>query len=246
MVDKRHYGNAPIETALIDLQVSLAAFTDIALLAAPTPKIRELYPESTPVVSGTAQVSLGPRSSADLTTTQVGYYRKAKSEPLSFQARRDGLTVLRSRPYGNWESLRTQFFEIWEWYKTAVNIEAVKRVGVRYTNKFSIPQPIKDFRDYFKTVPAVGDSIPGGLAMFTMQLQIPIPETGDWVVLSEAMPPLVNGGVTSAVTVILDIDVVRQRDISVKDIGAVLDELHDTENRFFESSITDLARSIIQ
>lgn len=118
MVDKRHYGNAPIETALIDLQVNLAAFTDIALL----PKIRELYPESTPVVSGKAQVSLGPRSSADLTTTQVGYYRKARSKPWSFQARRDGLTVLQSRPYETWESLRSQFFDIWEWYQTTVSI----------------------------------------------------------------------------------------------------------------------------
>lgn len=52
--EKRIYLNAPIESAIIDVQVAFTALSDMALLAAPPQEIRDRYPESKPVVSGTA------------------------------------------------------------------------------------------------------------------------------------------------------------------------------------------------
>ncbi len=242
MASNRHYKNAPIENALIDVQVEAGTFCDLALLAAPPLPIREKYPESSPVISGTAAISIGAASSASFQPSQVGYFRGSKTGPLGMQVRQDGLTVSRGRPYESWESLRTEFMEVWDWYKNVVNVVRIRRIGVRYTNRILLPQPVENFRDYFNTLPTIGDGLPGGLAAYAMQLQIPLGNSGDVAIFSQAMPPFTGG---DGIPIILDIDVVRPVALPAAALPTALDELHAHENKFFEDSITDRTREII-
>lgn len=240
--EKRIYQKAPIESAIIDVQVEFTALSDIALLAAPPQEIRDLYPESNPVVSGTANVSLGARAAASYHPVQVGYFRRSRSAPLGMQVRQDGLTVSRGAPYESWESLKQQFLELWKWYTTVVNVAKIKRIGVRYTNRILLPLPVKDFREYFNTLPTIGDGLPGGLLAYGMQLQIPLVDSGALVILAQSMQPFVGG---DKLPIVLDIDVVRPGPLAVEALMDTLAELHDRENDFFENSITDKTREII-
>ncbi len=243
MVERRHYKNAPIENALIDVQVLPAALVDLALLAAPPAEIREKYPESHPVISGNAQISLGMVSSANFQPSQIGYFRGSPSRPSSFQVRQNGLTANRSRPYESWEVLLGDFMELWNWFSSVTHVAQITRIGVRYVNRFHLPQPAGDFKRFFTTLPTIGDGLPGGLTTFGMQLQIPVPESSDIVILNQSMPPFAQGETPS---VILDIDVVRPTPTAGSDVERVLNALHAIENKFFEDSITDVTRELIK
>ncbi len=242
MTEKRIYRNAPIESAIIDVQVESSALSDMALLAAPPQEIRDRYPESNPVVSGTANISLGARSTASYHPVQVGYFRRSRSAPSGMQVRQDGLTVSRGAPYESWESLKQQFLEIWKWYTTVVTVAGIKRIGVRYTNRILLPLPVVNFREYFNTLPTIGDGLPGGLLAYDMRLQIPLADTGAFVIFVQSMPPFTGG---DKLPIILDIDVVRPGPLPVEELMKSLAHLHDRENEFFENSITDKIREII-
>ncbi len=243
MPQRPHYNRAPIIQALIDVQVKNDTWIDLAAFNSPSTEIKADYPTAAPVFTGNATIQLVPSGTSKLDVSQIGYSHNGRSDhKYVFQARQEGLTVSRLAPYETWEKLRDEFLRIWRWYAGVVKPKEIMRLAVRYTNRFDLPLPFRDFKDYLSTAPEIGGGLPAGLSGFAMQLQIPQADLPGMIICNEALVPPIREGVAS---VLVDIDVFQTEKIPYN-FSERLELLHDTENKFFEGSITDKARELIR
>ena len=243
MRERKHYSKAPITQALIDIQVGSGSLPDLAALASPPSDIARDYPVILPVFTGNATISLNPGETPTFETKQIGYSRTgSKDYRYALQTRLDGLTVSRIEPYETWERLRDEFLRIWTWYEATIQPAEITRLAVRYSNRLDLPVPFGDFKEYLRTTPEIGHGLPSAVSGFIMQLQIPSPDSSSIIVLNEAIVPPARDGVIS---VLLDIDVFQTANIPGNFVEQ-LTLLHDTENAFFEGSITDKTRELIK
>lgn len=121
----------------------------------------------------------------------------------------------------------------------------VTRVAVRYINRFDLPLPVKDLKDYFRTAPEVSPDLPQALAGFFMQLTIPHLDIKSVLLLSET---IVGSTEPGSVGVILDFDLYRIEDIPEEEdhLWQLFDDLRVRRNAIFEACITDQARELIR
>ena len=245
MGTQRHYPNAPIAEAIIDLRVELATDITVADLEKVQVGQEDAYPTRLDrnVVRG--QMQVGRRVSASATTEQIGYVFRSRDEKQIFQGRLDGFTMSRLSPYQCWESFRDEARRQWNIYRAAVSPQRITRVAVRYINRIDIPLPLEDFSDYVRTVPEVSPDLPQELAGYFMRLDIPMEDIKSRCLLNEAM---VEPAAPNVVSVILDIDVFRTEDVPTEEDGlwGFIEELRSRKNSVFEACITDKARELFQ
>ena len=193
MVETTRFPNAPITEALLDIRVTLPAQTDLAKLATFHDAIKQRYPsrqerlawrghieiKSTPV----AQVSQSAAGGPD------GYSFTSVDGRQVVQARLDGFTFSRLKPYDKWEALRDEARELWQHYARIASPETVTRVALRYINRIEIPLPMRDFKDYILTTPEISPDLPQGLGSFFMRLVIPDPKAQAVAIVTETVEP---------------------------------------------------------
>jgi uncharacterized protein (TIGR04255 family) len=238
-----HYENAPITEALIDIRVELpSSAREIEDLQALHERVKSRYPGKKKRMYVQGQFSAGDEVGASATQTLMGFSFSSEDGKQVFQARRDGFTFSRLRPYGSWPELRDEARRLWDIYGEMLNPTKVRRVAVRYVNQIDIPLALIDCKDYFRTTPEVSPELPQGLSSFFMQLQFPQTDFGGFLILTEAAVPPPNPDTSS---VILDIDVFKEADlVSVEEAWELLEILRNRKNEFFEGCITDRTREL--
>jgi uncharacterized protein (TIGR04255 family) len=238
-----HYENAPITEALIDIRVELpASETGLQVLESVHDGVKNTYPGKKKRLYLQGQLSAGDEVGASATQTVMGYSFSSEDGKQIFQARRDGFTFSRLRPYGSWPQLRDEARRLWHIYREAVNPDKVTRVAVRYINQIDIPVSTIDYKDYFRTTPEVSPELPQALSGFFMQLQFPEADFGGLLILTQTTVPPPNPATNS---VILDLDVFKQTGlVSDDDVWGVLETLRNRKNEFFEGCITEKTRAL--
>lgn len=237
------YENAPIREALIDIRVKLPASVTLQLLESIHDRVRHKYPGKKKRIYVEGQFSAGDEVGAVAKQTTMGLVFSSKDGKQVFQARLDGFTFSRLRPYGNWPELRDEGRRLWDIYREVVDPKKVTRVAVRYINQVDIPLPAIDYKDYFRTTPEVSPDLPQALGGFFMQLRFPQADFGGLLVLTQmAVPP--PGPDTNSV--ILDLDVFKEEADTVSDeeVWGLLEKLRNRKNEFFEGCITDKTREL--
>jgi len=237
-----YYENAPITEALIDIRVTVPDGVRLESLESIHERVKDSYPGKKKGVRVLGQFSGGALLGASATQTDVGFFFSSLDGKLIFQARLDGFTFSRLRPYGSWPELRDEARRLWSVYREAIAPEKVTRVAVRYINQIDIPLLQIDYKDYFRTTPEVSPTLPQGLSGFFMQLHFPQPDFGGLLILTEtAIPPLSP----ETNSVVLDIDVFKMAAMfSDEEIWQLLETLRDRKNQFFEGCITDTTRAL--
>lgn len=238
-----HYENAPITEALIDIRVNLpVSATGLRLLESVHGRVRGTYPGKKRTLHVLGRFSGGDAVGASATQTQTGFAFSSEDGRQVFQARHDGFTFSRLRPYVSWRELRDEARRLWEIYREVVTPETIDRVAVRYINQIDIPLPAIEHKDYFRTTPEVSPVLPQGLSGFFMQLQFPQPDFGGLLILTQAAVPAPNPNTNS---VILDIDVSKEAALADdEEVWGLLEVLRDKKNEFFEGCITDRTRAL--
>ncbi|MFE1744384.1 TIGR04255 family protein [Coleofasciculus sp. H7-2] len=244
MQARKHYSRAPITEAVIDLRVQLPEEVKLDTLAQVYLTIQTDYPirEDMFVVEGL--MIAGASVGATASQTQIGYRFSSSNQKQIFQARLDGFSFSQLAPYDSWETFREQAHRLWSIYRSLTNPKAIARIAVRYINRLDIPLPLNDFKDYLRTVPEVSPDLPQGLSGYFMQLQIPQHDLEAMLVLNQAIVP---PPAPDVVSVLLDIDVFRERDIPNDQVGLwnYLEQLHIRTDQVFEACITDRTRELI-
>ena len=237
------YENAPITEALIDVRVDLPMDVTLERLEGIHSQIKTLYPAKKKQINFQSRFSAGDEIGAVTRQSVVGFAFSTENGKHVFQARLDGFTFSRLRPYGNWIELRDEGRRLWEIYRAVAQPKRITRVAVRYVNQIDIPIASIDYKDYFRTTPEVSPALPQGLSGFFMQLQFPQPEFGGLLILTQAAVPPPSESMNS---VILDIDVFKEgaEMVSDDDVWGLLEILRGRKNDFFEGCLTDKARAL--
>lgn len=248
MVEVIHFPNAPITEALIDIRVKLPSQTDVAKLAAFHDSIKQRYPAKQERVSwrGHIEVKASPVAHASQSAAggPDGYLFTSADGRQVVQARLNGFTFSRLKPYDKWETLRDEAHELWEQYIRTASPEVVTRVALRYINRIEIPLPMRDFKDYILTTPEIAPELPQGLDSFFMRLVIPDPKAQAAAIVTETVEPIDES--SNRLPLIFDIDVFRTAAFNVQDsvMWETFEILHDLKNDIFFKSITPKAKEL--
>ncbi len=244
MQSRKHYSRPPITEAVIDLRVELPDEVTLDTLKRLHLNVEADYPNRQEFLIIQGQMTAGASVGATASQTQVGYGFSSRDQKMFFQARLDGFSFSRLAPYDCWEAFRDEAQRLWSIYRSATQPKAITRQAVRYINRLDIPLPIGDLKDYLRTVPEVSPDLSQGLSGYFMQLQIPQEDINGMLVLNEAIAPPLQPDVVS---VILDIDLFRERNISDDEAGIweFMEQLHARTDRIFEACITERTRELI-
>jgi uncharacterized protein (TIGR04255 family) len=250
MVEVIHFPNAPITEALIDIRVKLPPQTNLAKLAVFHDAIKQRYPAKQERVSWRGHIEVKASPVAQVSQSAAGgpdgYLFTSVDGRQVVQARLDGFTFSRLKPYDKWESLRDEARELWQHYIRIASPETVTRIALRYINRIEIPLPIRDFKEYILTTPEIAPDLPQGLGSFFMRLVIPDAQTQAVAVVTETVEPIEES--SNRLPLIFDIDVFRMAafDVTGKALWETLDQLHDLKNDIFFKSITPKAKELFQ
>ena len=234
------FPNAPITEALIDIRVELPSEVDIKKLEFFHEHVKERFPEKKERRSVEVKIPILPENASStlhISGGPDGYLFRSPNENKIVQARLDGFTFNKLKPYEDWKTFSSEAHIFWDMYSKQFNPKKITRIALRYINKIEVPLPIKDFKEYILTVPEIAPNIPQALSNFFMQLVIPNSEIGATAVINQTMEPITpNRGVP----LIFDIDVFKEAIYvdNKEEIWDDFEKLRKFKNDIFFKSIT--------
>jgi len=238
--------NAPIVEALIDIRVSLPVDTDLASLESFSEPFSDRFTQSKLRASAAATIEFGEAAPVISSTgpTPDGYFFTAPQEKLVAQARLDGFTLSKLKPYESWKTFCPQFVELWNHYVIVAKPTKITRIALRYVNRIEIPIG-GDFKEYILTVPEIAPGIPQSLPAFLMRLVIPSP-AGDMAIVTEKAGDAPSQ--RDVFPLILDIDVFRDVEMDIQDtaLWKIIRDLRSYKNTIFFNSLTPKALEMFQ
>jgi uncharacterized protein (TIGR04255 family) len=246
MPENLHLTKAPIVEAVLDIRVKVGEGVRVDAFDAFYKQVSEQYPDKKErhKWEGKLEFKKGVSPISSSAEEIDGYIFHSADRKQIVQARMDGFTFSRLKPYETWESFRDEAHRLWQIYKDIASPE-ITRVALRYINKLEIPFPIKDFNEYLMAAPVVPDGLPQGVSSFLTRVVIHEPDINASAIITQAMEQIVNPEI---LPLILDIDAFRQttNGIQEEDAWNLLEQLRHLKNRIFFKSITQKAKELFQ
>jgi uncharacterized protein (TIGR04255 family) len=240
--------NAPITEALIDIRIGIKEGFDVNRFLSLHEAIANQYPgkKTRHKWEGRFELKRGEALVSAGTEAVDGYIFTSTDEKQLFQARIDGFTFNRLRPYEKWDSFRDEAFRLWRLYRDLTSPEII-RVALRYINKFDIPlfpHPLRDFNEYLTAAPIVPEDLPQGVSSFLTRVVIHDPSIDAAAIITQALEQVID---PKFLPIILDIDAFRQKEVlSEEEAWLTLEKLRHLKNRIFFASITEKAKELFQ
>jgi hypothetical protein len=122
MSEPTRFPNAPITEALLDIRVKLSEQIDLAQLATIQDLIKDQYPSRHERLfwQSDLQIAQGDLKISPPTGGPVGYAFTSLDGKQNIQARKDGFSFSRLKPYEDWISLRDEAKRLWQYYIQAL------------------------------------------------------------------------------------------------------------------------------
>jgi uncharacterized protein (TIGR04255 family) len=242
-----HFPNPPITEALLDIRVNLPSEVKLQDLLSFQEDIKSDFSEKKERHTGSFQIKTGAApemvSSSDRTD---GYLFLSKEKNKIVQARLDGFTFNKLKPYSDWDKFSGEAKYLWEHYVHIAKPVNIVRLALRYINRILIPLPFKDFKEYILTTPEVAPGISQTLAGYFFQLVIPNPEINATAIVTETIEKIDDKA--QFLPLIFDIDVSRNiiLEPSSVDIWKIMGELRSFKNQIFLNSLTERAKELFK
>ncbi len=239
-----HYSKSPLTEAVLDIQVELPSEITLQELGNVQVGEEERYPRRENCIIVVGHMSMGAQVGASAQQTHNGYRFISQDNRQIFQARIDGFTFSRLAPYENWESFRDEATRLWRLYRSIAKPKNITRLALRYINRLDLPLPLKDFKDYLRTVPEISPKMAQGLSGYFMQLQLPQTDLEAMLTLNQTLIPPPN---PNLVSVVLDFDLFCKDNVPSDDQGIWkrFEVLRTRKNEVFEACITNKTRRLI-
>ncbi len=140
--------NAPIIEALIDIRVKLDSSFEVEKILSIYDKIKTKYPEKQKQQISQVIFGIDEKNQEKSPIKKINGFRFISEDKKQIlQARLDGFTFSRLKPYKSWDELKKEAKRLWDFYKEIVKPLAIKRVAVRYINNLNIQMSLGDFGD---------------------------------------------------------------------------------------------------
>lgn len=242
------FPNAPITEALLDIRVQLPEEVDIRKLEAFHDSIKERFPEKKQRRSVEVKIPILPESASSTLPVSGGpdgYLFRSPNENKIVQARLDGFTFNKLKPYEDWRTFSSEAHIFWNMYSKQFNPKRITRIALRYINRIEVPLPIKDFKEYILTNPEVAPKLPQSLTHFFMQIVMPNPEIGANAIITQTMDKSTE---SQKLPLILDIDVFKDAVYvdNKEEIWNDFENLRVFKNEIFFNSITEKTKELFK
>jgi uncharacterized protein (TIGR04255 family) len=239
-----HYSKAPLTEAVLDIRVELPSEIKLQELKEVQAGEKERYPRREESLLVVGHMSMGSQVGASAKQTPNGYRFTSQDNRQIFQARIDGFTFSRLAPYETWESFRDEARRLWELYRPIAQPKNITRLALRYINRLDLPLPLRDLKDYLRTVPEISPNMTQELSGYFMQLQLPQADLDAILVLNQTLIPPPEPNIVS---VVLDFDLFCKDNVPSEDqdIWKQFEVLRTRKNKVFEACITDKTRRLM-
>lgn len=232
---------APITEALIDLRVRLPEGSTLETLGAFRDAVKESYPNCRERRKWHTRFTLHKEEPPTVETESEGpdgYILTSADGTQVVQARLDGFTFSRLKPYKDWEHLRENTRALWKTYCDVASPLMITRIAVRYINRIELPLPFEDFREWILTQPELAPGLPQRLAGFFFRVSLPFEELRGVAQVTQAIEP---GAYEKSVPLIFDIDAFSQVELAPDSVETWerFEGLREIKNNVFFKSLTE-------
>ncbi len=161
------------------------------------------------------------------------------------QIEKNLLVVNQLRPYPRFEDWKPVIDEMLAIYTDLAKPNNIKRIGIRYINRVTIPSDKFKMEDYFRLYPEVPKSLGAVHGKFMMRLEIPPKNKGHLLVITFGTAPADSPEVSAEMFDLYNICTMSMPS-SLTQVNKCIMESHENIETAFESSITDKARVLFE
>lgn len=241
-----HFPNPPIVEAILDIYVKLPHEVAIDNLEVFHESVKEDFPEKQKRLVHALNFNISPEGveSSSSSGGTDGYLFRSVTQNKIVQARKDGFSFNKLKPYQNWKTFRTEARKLWNLYFKIAKPLEITRVALRYINRIEIPLPINDFKDYILTNPELAPKLPQELESFFMQLVISKPDISAKAIIIQTVESPINNNLP----LIFDINVFHEAKFigNKSEIWEEFEKLHVFKNDIFFDSLTKKAKELFK
>jgi uncharacterized protein (TIGR04255 family) len=240
------FPNAPIVEAILDINAKMPKGVTPEALNKFYDKVKTRFPEKKERRFFKGGIELGSESSTFASQSGTdGFLFESQIDKKIVQARLDGFTFNKLRPYENWKCFREEAYELWNLYCDIAEVKKVTRIALRYINRIEVPLPLGDFKDYLLITPEVTPQLPQELAHFLLRLVIPNDDIGATATIIETMGQKTPD---NKLPLILDIDVwqLKEYESDYRQMWKDFEKLRVFKNDIFFNSTTDRAKELFK
>ncbi|MEK7180645.1 MAG: TIGR04255 family protein [Patescibacteria group bacterium] len=165
------FPNPPITEAIFDIRVIMPKETTLEVLLSFQDSIKDDFPvkkDRRKIEGGFQFGEDSPPKVIASSSVVDGYWFHSNDGHKIVQARLDGFTFNRLKPYSSWEGFNGEANKLWHHFIKIAKPAKVSRLALRYINRIELPLPLKDFKEYILTIPEIGPNIPTGLSDFLL------------------------------------------------------------------------------
>jgi len=240
------FAKAPIQEALLDFQVALPPGSENLDLRLFGQGIEERFPESQKRIELVQHLQFADGKDSPPPARKVsGFLFTSKANGKIVQARRDGFTFNKLRPYSKWSEFKIEAQELWQRYVAFAQPVAIKRIGLRYINRIEIPEQTEDLRRLCMLFPELPAGVPGVWFEYFQRFASQLEDNVVSIVTLSIDPDSPQ----SKAAIILDIDVIKTIDIlpsNDSQIWSFCEEMRDLKNGIFNASLTEEAKQLFR
>jgi uncharacterized protein (TIGR04255 family) len=244
--DQETYPHAPIIEAVLDIRARLSSPFSEDLLNEIKERERDAYPGFRRPFQVQFKVErtdplVEPKS--EVASLAYGGAMLSKDGLQVFQARPDGFSHNRLKPYVDWASFRTEARRLWSVFREVAKPDFIEFLGLNYINQIRIPGGV-EISDYLKAYIQVPPSLPQILEVHNFQVQMADAASGSKIsIITSFGSPDAEG----KVPVTLNVQSFKflnkpSAEMGEDEVWSTFDNLRDLKNLAFESCISDKVR----
>jgi uncharacterized protein (TIGR04255 family) len=230
----------------LDIRVELPQETDLTALSGFQELIKEEYPTRQERIAWEGRFEIKEGSPPEVEVPSGGpdgYLFFSPDGKKIVQARKDGFTFNKLKPYTHWEDFIQEARQLWEHYIDIANPSSIVRLGLRYINRIEIPLPLNDLNQYILTAPQLSPEIPYSLSGFFMRLVVQNPQIPAMAIITET----IEQSNENNLPLIFDIDVIHETNMNpTEEIWSRFTEMQKFKNTVFFNSITEDGRKLFR
>lgn len=241
--------NAPITEALIDIKCTVSPLTNLNTLESYQENIKIEFPEKKKRQAWAGQINFKEDSIPEILSPSGGTHGFLFENPREnkiVQARLDGFTFNKLKPYSKWDDFVQEAKVLWNNYIDVASPINIERLGLRYINKIEIPESTFEISDYLLTGPVIANGISKNINDFFFRVIIPSDDNKYTATITQAIDKTID--VEGITNLIFDIDVFTNLRIDPKEeiIWEYFREMREFKNRIFFNSITESTRRLFE
>lgn len=239
----------PITEAIFDIRTELPKETDVNFLLPFQDQIKDRFPTRRARHAYEAKFQFSPHSSPEAIqplATVDGYLFLSPDGKKIVQARLDGFTFNKLKPYSRWEDFSEEAIGLWNHYVEIAKPTTITRLALRYINRIELPFPINDFKEYILTIPEIAPNLPAGLSGLFTRLILPNPKIGATAIITETLDD--KNESPNTLGFIFDIDVFRNLRIepNLDKVRTIMNDLRNYKNEIFLNSLTKKTKELFK